>query len=232
MLDAIRDYVGGGGRLAYLGGNGFCHRVAFDPDSLATVEVRRWGGADWQAAPGEHFLSVSGELGGMWRSLGRPPHELAGCGYIAEGFDSCSHYRRSADSFDSRAEWVFEGIGPDELIGDFGLVGEGAAGLELDAYDPSLGSPAEALVLASSEDHTLTYMLTDGTLPNPASSGAESPRVRADIVYYVTPANGAVFSVGSIAWCGSLWSNRGQNNVARITENVLRRFSGDGPLPW
>jgi len=233
MLDSLHDYVTAGGRLAYLGGNGFCQRVAFDPANLSTVEVRRWGGGgDWQAAPGEYYFSLSSELGGMWRNLGRPPHELAGSGYIAEGFDRCSYYRRRPESYDPRAAWIFEGTDDAEHIGEFGLVGDGAAGLEIDSYDPNLGSPEEALVLASSEGHSSTYMLTDGTLPNPASSGAESPRVRADIVYYVTPTDGAVFSVGSIAWCGSLWSNGGDNNVSRITENVLRRFASEHRLSW
>ena len=36
---------------------------------------------------------------------------------------------------------------------------------------------------------------------------------------------GAVFSVGSISWCGSLAVNGFDNNVSRITENVLRRFA-------
>jgi N,N-dimethylformamidase len=40
-----------------------------------------------------------------------------------------------------------------------------------------------------------------------------------------------VFSTGSIAWCGSLSHNGYDNNVSRITENVLRRFASDDPLP-
>ncbi len=40
-----------------------------------------------------------------------------------------------------------------------------------------------------------------------------------------------VFSVGSIAWCGSLSHNNYNNNVSRITKNVLDRFSSDVPIP-
>jgi N,N-dimethylformamidase len=36
-----------------------------------------------------------------------------------------------------------------------------------------------------------------------------------------------VFSVGSIAWAGSLSHDGYRNNVARITGNVLRRFTGE-----
>jgi N,N-dimethylformamidase len=40
-----------------------------------------------------------------------------------------------------------------------------------------------------------------------------------------------VFSTSSIAWCGSLSFNNYSNNVSRITENVLRRFAAEEPLP-
>ena len=44
------------------------------------------------------------------------------------------------------------------------------------------------------------------------------------------PNGGAVFSTGSIAWCGSLSHNDYDNNVSRITENVLRRFVDGQPF--
>ena len=47
------------------------------------------------------------------------------------------------------------------------------------------------------------------------------------MVYFETPNKGAVFSVGSIAWCGALSHNGYENNVSRITENVLRQFSSE-----
>ena len=51
--------------------------------------------------------------------------------------------------------------------------------------------------------------------------------IRAEIVYFETDNGGAVFSVGSITFCGSLPHNGGDNNVSRMTLNVLRRFMGD-----
>jgi N,N-dimethylformamidase len=54
--------------------------------------------------------------------------------------------------------------------------------------------------------------------------------VRADLAFYETPSGGAVFSTGSIAWCGSLSHNGYANNVARITSNVLRRFLDPTPF--
>jgi N,N-dimethylformamidase len=54
--------------------------------------------------------------------------------------------------------------------------------------------------------------------------GTTEPKVRADITLLEGPNGGAVFSTGSIAWASSLPVNGFANNVARITENVLRRF--------
>ena len=63
-----------------------------------------------------------------------------------------------------------------------------------------------------------------------ASSGTNCERVRADMVFFETGAGGGVFSTGSIAWCGALSHNGYDNNVSRITGNVLRRFAAPAPL--
>lgn len=235
MLDAIEDYQQLGGRFMYMGANGFYWIIQFNPENHNIIEVRKQFGSNaWKANPGELHLSFSGELGGLWRNRGRAPQKIAGTGFIAEGFDVSSYYRRNPDSFDPRASWIFEGIGADELIGDFGLVGGGAAGLELDAYDLELGTPPEALILASSEGHTNVYLqVVEELFFNvPSMGGAENPRVRADMVYYPTPNGGAVFSVSSIAYCGSLSYNNYNNNISRITENVLNKFMKDEPMQW
>ncbi|MER8436871.1 hypothetical protein NKH36_12230 [Mesorhizobium sp. M1312] len=44
------------------------------------------------------------------------------------------------------------------MFGDYGLAGNEAAGQELDRYDPELGSPQHAVVIASSTNHT-DYMV-------------------------------------------------------------------------
>jgi hypothetical protein len=44
------------------------------------------------------------------------------------------------------------------------------------------------------------------------------------MTYYETSGGGAVFSVGSINWYSSLAWDGYQNNVANITDNVLREF--------
>lgn len=50
------------------------------------------------------------------------------------------------------------------------------------------------------------------------------------MTFFETPAGDAVFSVGSIAW-GSCLPHAGYaNNVARISDNVLRRFCDPSPF--
>lgn len=234
MLATIDSYLRQGGRLMYLGGNGFYWRIAFHPERPGIIEVRRAesGTRTWVAEAGEYAMSFNGEVSGLWRNLGRPPQSLVGVGYASEGFDVSSYYRRLPDSFDPRARFIFEGIGADEIIGDFGAVEGGAAGLELDVADRLLGTPPHALVLAASENHSNVYVLTPEEMISnyPGTDGIENPKVRADMVFFETPNGGAVFSTGSIAWAGSLGHNRYDNNVSRITGNVLRRFADDAPL--
>ena len=45
------------------------------------------------------------------------------------------------------------------------------------------------------------------------------------MVFFETPNGGRVFSVGSIMWTDAMRSDRDDNDVSRITENVLRWFS-------
>jgi N,N-dimethylformamidase len=234
MIQGIEDYLQGGGRLMYLGGNGFYWRIAFHPELPGVIEVRRGenGTRTWIADAGEYYLSCTGEMSGLWRASGWSSHRLVGISFGSEGFDVSSYYRRRSGSFDPRAAFIFAGIGADERIGDFGAVGGGAAGLELDIVDPRLGTPPHTLVLASSENHSNVYLMTPEEIIStyPGLDGIEDPRVRADMVFFETPNGGAVFATGSIAWAGSLGNNGYDNNVARITGNVLRRFLDPAPL--
>ena len=234
MWDGLYAYTQEGGRLMYLGGNGFYWRVAFRDDKPGAMEMRRAedGSRSWIAEPGEYYMAFNGEYGGLWWRCGRTPQYLVGNGFIAQGFDHSSWYRRNHDSFDPRAAFAFEGVGPDELIGDFGLIGGGAAGLELDAFDRGYGTPPHALNLASSEKHTDSYLHVKedlGHLYLPVG-GQDDPAVRADIVFFETPNGGAVFSTGSIGWCSALFHQGYDNNVSRITRNVLDRFLDPAPF--
>ena len=235
MLDAIEAYLGRGGRLIYLGANGFYWRVAFHPTRPGIMEMRRAeaGSRSWVAEPGEYTMSFSGELGGLWQRQGRAPQRLVGTGFIAQGFDLSSYYVQKEGARNPRASWIFEGIGPDERIGDFGLIGGGAAGSELDYVDRRHATPPHALVLASSEGHTDTYMIVSEEIGHnyPTTLGRDHPNARADMVFFETAGGGAVFSTSSIAWGGSLSHNGYDNNVNRIMENVVRRFLDPKPFP-
>ena len=235
MLDALETYLHNGGRLMYLGGNGFYWITSSAPGRPHVVEVRRRVGTrSWQAKPGEYHHSTTGEPGGLWRDRGRTPQRLVGVGFTTQGFDNSAPYQRKPASFDPRATFIFEGIGAEEAIGAFDslVLNYGAAGFELDRAERSLGTPAHALVLASSSGHSDAYqhVVEEVLLSDSKQGGTVNPKVRADMVYFEYPRGGAVFSASSIAWCGALSHNQYDNTVSRITDNVLRRFAAEGPL--
>jgi N,N-dimethylformamidase len=235
MLDALETFLTTGRRLMYLGGNGFYWVTSYCPGKPHLIEVRKGEGGSraWQARPGEYYHSTTGERGGVWRNRARPPQKLVGVGFAAQGFDRSSNYRRMPDSFDPDTSFIFNGVPGDELIGSFGLVGGGAAGHEVDRYDRSLGTPANTRLVATSEGHSDSYqrVVEEILFTYPGAGGTQDPGVRADVVYFPTAGGGAVFSTGSIAWCGSLSHNNYDNNVSRITANVLDRFMADDQLP-
>ncbi len=54
--------------------------------------------------------------------------------------------------------------------------------------------------------------------------------IRSDMAFFETGRGGAVFSVGSITFCGNLSHNGYDNNISRITKNVLDRFLDAAPF--
>ncbi|MBM3482719.1 MAG: LamG domain-containing protein [Alphaproteobacteria bacterium] len=240
-LDALHDYTQQGGRLMYMGADGWYWIHSYHPayEHLGRgviTEMRRCesGIRTWRADPGEYYHQGTGELGGMWRYRGRYLHTVAGTGMSSEGFDISSYYSRTPESNDPRVAWAFEGIGYDEKLGNFGFVGGGAAGTELDIVDTMLGSPPHTLVVATSAGrHTEAYLLVmeDYGFNQQGLDGTQHPRVRSDIAYHETPNGGGCFAFSSIAFCGSLPWNGGKNNISKLVGNVLNRFMQDGPLP-
>ena len=231
MLSALEQYLDQGGRLMYLGGNGFYWVASIAQEKPHVMEVRRGhaGSRTWESAPGEVHHSTTGEMGGLWRHRGKAPNKLVGVGLSCMGWSTESPgYARTSASGDPRAAFIFEGVGERETIGAFGLAMGGAAGDELDRLDFELGTPPHALLLASSTGHNHHYQQVIEDIPQLKSErvygGSTHPPVRADMVYFETARGGAVFSVGSMTWCGSLSHNDYDNNVSRITENVLRAF--------
>ena len=237
MFSAYEQYQQDGGRWIYLGANGFYWCSQYHPDNSNIIEVRKGeaGTRAWTANPGEYNNAFDGKYGGMWRARGRIPSKLCGLTFTAYGFDVSSYYVRDKDSERSETAWIMDGIGNGERIGDFGLVGGGAAGLELDRYDIEFGTPHEAYLLAHSEGHTNLMLQVNEEIHFSVrgyhGGGTENPMVRADMIYYKTPNDGALFAPGSLSWCGSLSHNNYNNNVSRITENAIRGFLKEGPLP-
>lgn len=241
QLDALHNYTQRGGRLMYMGADAWYWVHSYHPayDHLGrgiVTEMRRCesGIRTWRADPGEYYHQGTGELGGMWRYRGRYLHSVAGTGMSSEGFDISSYYSRTPESNDPRVAWAFEGIEYDEKLGNFGLVGGGAAGTELDIVDTMLGSPPHTLVVATSAGrHTEAYLLVmeDFGFNQQGLDGTQHPRVRSDIAYHETPNGGGCFAFSSIAFCGSLPWNNCDNNISKLVGNVLNRFMVDGPLP-
>jgi N,N-dimethylformamidase len=234
MLDAQEDFVAEGGRLVYMGGNGYYWCVGFTPEDTACMEVRKLdsGMRAWAAKPGEHYLQSTGEKSGLWRNRGRAPQKLLGVGMISEGFETCAPYRKMPDAFHRTVSWITDGI-EGEIIGDAGLAYGGAAGIEIDRYDLSLGTPPHTKIIASSGGHSDNYVLvTEEILYAYAGMvGSIDYRIRADMTYYTSWNHGAVFSTGSIAFGQALPAENFGNSASKLLKNVVDAFIKDGPLP-
>jgi hypothetical protein len=63
------------------------------------------------------------------------------------------------------------------------------------------------------------------------TAGADNPLVRGDVTLVHYPNGGAVFSAASIVWSGGFFYTNYENDMTRITENVLNLFSSGVPLP-
>ncbi len=234
MLDATEDYIAGGGRYVYLGGNGFHWSVAFREGEPWVMESRKFGPAwkSWDARPGEYYMATNGQKGGAWRAQGRPAQKIVGVGFVAEGYGKSQFYRRMPDSYHRTVSWLTKGI-DGEILGDFGLAYGGAAGVALDRCDPSLGTPPHVKLIASSGGHTDNYMVNHEVIhyAYEGLSGSHDYRVRADMAYFTASNNGAVFAAGSVAFGQALPINNFDNNVSRLLANVVNAFIRPGSLP-
>lgn len=198
------------------------------------MEVRRAdvGARTHELPAGERYHSLNGQLGGLWRSLGRAPNLLWGIGSSASGKGPGRPFLPSESALNDPAlSWVWAGLDDKSCkrLGERGLAG-GASGDELDRLDTAIGSPRDAVVLAQSERHDDHFMLFNEELifPMIGTLGSTSPLVRSDMVYYNSNGGGSVFSVGSINWNNSMAWDGYKNDIATVTENVIREFLSRG----
>jgi N,N-dimethylformamidase len=227
-LKAVQTWLNDGGRLMYLGANGFYWITGFMGERRQSIEVRRGTSATRTADtdPGEGYLATTSRMGGIWRHRGHSPQALTGVGFAAQGWGGACGYKRLAASFAGPGKRFFEGI-DDSVIGNFGTVMGGAVGDEIDRLDYELGTPSHALWLATSTGLNDFYQLVheDILISMPGTTGGtESDRVRADIVAFDIEGGGKVFSVGSINYAGAMATNDYNNNAARLADNVLAVF--------
>jgi N,N-dimethylformamidase len=213
MLDSATEWVDDGGRLMYLGGNGFSMNITFDPARPWIMENRRvelWEG-DRTAAEARAHNSIDGERGGHFAPSGRQPARLTGVESATMGFDHSYPYHLGPAARRPEVAFALEGISGD-------VIGTGVVGQEWDNAAGCEVGPGH-VVLGSSEGHSLV----------PPLFGAMRPDYHADLVLYLRGQGGA-FSVSSMAWAGELDSDGYDNDVARMTGNVLRRFLDPTPL--
>ena len=230
---ALDQYLNTGGRLMYLGGNGFYWVTSIDPERPWVLEVRRdnSGTRAWDAPYGERTHVYSNEPGGLWRLRGLGPNRLVGVGFASQGFSAARPFRRQPASYSGPASVWFDGIASD-TIGDHGYVLAAAAGDEVDRFDITLGSPAYAQVLASADGFGNEYQLVieDQVLTLPDQGGPyRKDAVKADMVYFPIEGGGAVFSGSSICYAGALAWNDFDNDLCTVTTRVLKSFCSELP---
>lgn len=225
-LRALHAWLAEGGRMIYLGANGFYWVTGLTPGRGDATEVRRGNAATRTAdtPAGEGYLVTTGELGGIWRHRGFSPQALTGVGFAAQGWGGACGYKRLKGSYEGPGAAFFEGIDSD-VIGEFGIMG-GAAGDEVDRLDYNFGTPSHAIWLATSTGLSNYYQLVheDLLFTLPGSGGAENPLVRGDIVTFDIEGGGKVFSVGSINFAGAMAWNGYDNDVAKLADNAMRLF--------
>ena len=234
MMQSYEAYLAAAGRLIYLGGNGFYWRAEPSPDLPNTIEVRRAEGGIrvWETMPGESYHSFGGGYGGLWRRVGHSGHRLVGINFSVQGRHLGFPYKFIDGINNPRVTFMTEGLDlkPGTAFGDAGYMGGGAAGFELDTVNPKYGSPPHALVVAKAVVLHPDYGPVNEDMLIHRHPLAQEDWSCADMTFFETAAGGAVFSVGSMTYAGSLMVNAGNTMLSHLTANVVRRFAD--PVPF
>jgi N,N-dimethylformamidase len=236
MLDGLEGFLARGGRLMYLGGNGFYWKTVFHKEAPWALEVRRAenGIRTWATEVGESYHGFDGSYGGLWRKNGRSAYRLVGNGFSSQGIYVGFPYTVNEAIGDPRVAFMRRGLERElhagMTIGERGYMGGGAAGHELDRADVLLGTPYHALVVATAVvDHPQFKPVNEDRLGHQWPGPVEK-LIRADMVFFETPAGGAVFSVGSMNFVGALPIDGYDNLLTRMMTNVVKRFIDPEPF--
>jgi len=89
----------------------------------------------------------------------------------------------------------------------------------------ALGTPPGTVILARSEGHADTFKIVPEEMLTQVRSVTPDLKVEAHMVFGGGGDRSHFFSTGSITFIGSLSHNGYDNDVSRILENVVRRFS-------
>ena len=226
MRDALSAYIARGGRVMYLGGNGFYWVTATAAARPHLIEVRRGhsGTRTADSPAGEVHHSLTGEPGGLWRHRGREPQRLVGVGFSGLGYGNGAGYRQAPAARKGSYSFLLNGIAPEEEIGAFGPTG-GAADDEFDHVAVACGTPSTTVVLATSKgNHRYGYHHAIEDVHQLASDVMQPDEVGADLAITEWQCGGITFAASSIGWINCLSHNDDDNNVSAVTENVLRAF--------
>lgn len=223
MEDAYRSYVATGGHLSYLGGNGFAAAVAFKDDLMELRRGPTQAGRTWDGPLAEMPLALTNEPGGYLRDRGRGEFALTGVGIALMGFSKSLPFTRTAASHEPAFAWLFDGVAGD-TFGHTGIVLGGAAGYEVDCTNSALGTPENIVVLATAQGFPDDYVDDPGRWYEGGAPEREARRI-AEMTFLSHASGGSVFSASSVAFLGALPGPDEQNDVGRMTLNLLRHFS-------
>ena len=228
MLVGIQSFLRRGGRLMYLGGNGFYWRAEPAETQPDAIEIRRAEGGIrvWETFPGESYHSFGGGYGGLWRRIGRSGHAIVGVNFSVQGRHLGFPFSFTDGIQSPRVSFMTAGIdtAPGTAFGDAGFMGGGAAGFELDSVNAKYGSPPHALVVAKGIVIHPDYGPVNEDMLIHRHPLPQEDWSCADMTFFETASGGAVFSVGSMTYAGSLMVDGGKTALGRLTANVVYRF--------